>query len=101
MLASAAPSIYWVFSRPCCTTGVPEVLKCPGVLAGLTPRNDADTTGAIFGQIAGAFYGERAIPERWLARLAWRDLIAGPAERRLRARTEPYLTGVIKSHWKG
>jgi len=30
---------------------------------------DADTTGAIAGMIAGAFYGEQAIPKRWLKRL--------------------------------
>ncbi|MBF0470148.1 MAG: ADP-ribosyl-[dinitrogen reductase] hydrolase [Gammaproteobacteria bacterium] len=27
---------------------------------------DADTTGAIAGMVAGAFYGPQAIPERWL-----------------------------------
>ncbi len=30
---------------------------------------DADTTGAIAGMLAGACYGERAIPERWSSRL--------------------------------
>nr|NIQ95301.1 ADP-ribosyl-[dinitrogen reductase] hydrolase [Desulfuromonadales bacterium]NIR34115.1 ADP-ribosyl-[dinitrogen reductase] hydrolase [Desulfuromonadales bacterium]NIS41571.1 ADP-ribosyl-[dinitrogen reductase] hydrolase [Desulfuromonadales bacterium] len=30
---------------------------------------DADTTGAIAGMIAGAFYGVDAIPRRWLKRL--------------------------------
>lgn len=30
---------------------------------------DADTTGAIAGMIAGAYYGEDAIPARWLNRL--------------------------------
>jgi ADP-ribosyl-[dinitrogen reductase] hydrolase len=30
---------------------------------------DADTTGAIAGMIAGAFYGEKAIPSQWLKRL--------------------------------
>lgn len=30
---------------------------------------DADTTGAIAGMIAGAFYGEAAIPPAWLRRL--------------------------------
>ena len=27
---------------------------------------DADTIGAVCGQIAGAYYGYSAIPERWL-----------------------------------
>jgi len=30
---------------------------------------DADTTGAIAGMIAGAYYGMDAIPERWLKKL--------------------------------
>lgn len=32
--------------------------------------NDADTTAAICGQIAGAYYGLNGIPEHWLTRLA-------------------------------
>ena len=36
---------------------------------------DADTVGAVAGQLAGALYGRSAIPERWLAPLAWRDEI--------------------------
>jgi ADP-ribosyl-[dinitrogen reductase] hydrolase len=31
---------------------------------------DADTTGAIAGMIAGAFYGIQSLPRRWLRRLA-------------------------------
>jgi ADP-ribosyl-[dinitrogen reductase] hydrolase len=30
---------------------------------------DADTTGALAGQLAGALYGAQAIPARWLNRL--------------------------------
>jgi ADP-ribosyl-[dinitrogen reductase] hydrolase len=30
---------------------------------------DADTTGAIAGMLAGAAYGEAAVPYRWLRRL--------------------------------
>ncbi len=36
---------------------------------------DADTVGAVTGQLAGALWGARAIPERWLAPLAWRGRI--------------------------
>ena len=32
---------------------------------------DADSVGAVTGQLAGALYGYSAIPERWLAPLAW------------------------------
>lgn len=31
--------------------------------------NDADTTAAICGQVAGAFYGAQAIPDSWIAAL--------------------------------
>jgi ADP-ribosyl-[dinitrogen reductase] hydrolase len=37
---------------------------------------DADTVGAVAGQLAGALYGLSGIPERWLVPLAWRDRIA-------------------------
>lgn len=41
---------------------------------------DADTVGAVTGQLAGALYGASGIPERWLAPLAWRERIANLAE---------------------
>jgi ADP-ribosyl-[dinitrogen reductase] hydrolase len=37
--------------------------------------DDADTTAAVCGQIADAFYGERAIPAAWLERLCMADHI--------------------------
>jgi ADP-ribosylglycohydrolase len=37
--------------------------------------DDADTTGAIYGQLAGAYYGVDAVPERWRAKLAMRDTV--------------------------
>jgi len=42
---------------------------------------DADTTSAVCGQIAGAYYGEMGIPARWLERLAMRQEIATLADR--------------------
>lgn len=38
-------------------------------------RFDADTTGAVAGQIAGSIYGMSGIPQRWLDALLWRDKI--------------------------
>jgi ADP-ribosyl-[dinitrogen reductase] hydrolase len=38
---------------------------------------DADTTAAVAGQIAGALYGRSGIPARWLKRLAMREEIEG------------------------
>jgi len=34
--------------------------------------DDADTTAAVYGQIAGAFYGARTIPATWLTKLTMR-----------------------------
>ena len=51
------------------------------VLEAVNLGEDADTTGAIVGQIAGAFYGVDAIPARWLARLYMREEIATLATR--------------------
>ncbi|MDN3223845.1 ADP-ribosylglycohydrolase family protein [Pseudomonas nunensis] len=42
--------------------------------------DDADTTAAIVGQLAGAYYGVQAIPEGWLTRLHQRDDIEATAE---------------------
>ncbi len=33
--------------------------------------DDADTVGAVTGQLAGALYGLGGIPERWLQPIAW------------------------------
>jgi ADP-ribosyl-[dinitrogen reductase] hydrolase len=40
-----------------------------GCLAAVNLGEDADTTAAIYGQIAGAYYGEHGIPARWRERL--------------------------------
>jgi ADP-ribosylglycohydrolase len=46
-----------------------------GVLKAVNLGNDSDATGAVYGQLAGAFYGEAAIPAHWLERLSKRYLI--------------------------
>ena len=43
--------------------------------------DDADTTAAIAGQIAGAFYGEQGIPVNWLEKLTMANEIGRMAER--------------------
>lgn len=50
-----------------------------GALLAANLGEDADTTAAIYGQLAGAFYGERAIPKAWLEKLAWKSHIADTA----------------------
>jgi ADP-ribosyl-[dinitrogen reductase] hydrolase len=42
---------------------------------------DADTTAAVCGQVAGAFYGESGIPPHWLERLTMRAEITDLADR--------------------
>jgi ADP-ribosyl-[dinitrogen reductase] hydrolase len=49
------------------------------VLSAANLGEDADTTAAIAGQLAGALYGEPDIPEEWLQKLAWRDRISAMA----------------------
>jgi ADP-ribosyl-[dinitrogen reductase] hydrolase len=45
------------------------------VLAAANLGDDADTTAAICGQLAGAYYGASAIPDEWLEKLAMRERI--------------------------
>jgi ADP-ribosylglycohydrolase len=52
-----------------------------GCLVAANLGNDADTTAAVYGQLAGAYYGEGGIPARWLDKLAHRQLITGFADR--------------------
>jgi ADP-ribosylglycohydrolase len=51
-----------------------------GCLLAVNLGDDADTTGAVYGQLAGAFYGEQGIPEPWLSKLAQCYLIESLAE---------------------
>ncbi len=46
-----------------------------GCLSAVNLGNDADTTAAIYGQLAGAFYGVEDIPSYWRNKLAKRELI--------------------------
>jgi ADP-ribosyl-[dinitrogen reductase] hydrolase len=45
------------------------------ILAAANLGDDADTTAAVCGQVAGAYYGASGIPAHWLARLALRSEI--------------------------
>jgi ADP-ribosylglycohydrolase len=42
---------------------------------------DADSTGAVYGQIAGAYYGVNAIPRRWRDVVVKKDIIIALADR--------------------
>lgn len=51
------------------------------VLAAVNLGDDADTTGAVCGQLAGAYFGDRGIPAQWLQQLAKREWIADAVDR--------------------
>lgn len=50
------------------------------VLKAANLGDDADTTAAVCGQIAGAFYGEQGISPKWLEKLALLETIRGMAD---------------------
>jgi len=51
-----------------------------GCLLAANLGDDADTTAAVYGQFAGAFYGESGIPKPWLENLAMREMITSMAD---------------------
>lgn len=50
------------------------------ILAATNLGDDADTTAAICGQVAGAYYGESGIPPHWLKHLTMREEITELAD---------------------
>lgn len=62
----------WAFHRTDCFAD--------GCLAAANLGNDADTTAAIYGQLAGAYYGMDGIPHEWHEIIALRGLILGLAD---------------------
>ena len=67
----------WAFHR---STSFAE-----GALLAVNLGDDADTTGAVYGQLAGAFYGCQGIPAGWLEKLTHRELIEMLADGLLKA----------------
>ncbi|HET7093681.1 MAG TPA: ADP-ribosylglycohydrolase family protein [Thermomicrobiales bacterium] len=53
------------------------------IIAAVALGEDADTTGAVAGALAGAWQGASALPERWLARLQPRAELTAHADRLL------------------
>ena len=56
-----------------------------GCLLAVNLGEDADTTGAIYGQLAGAYYGASNIPTKWIEKLVKLDLIESVTEKLLEA----------------
>jgi ADP-ribosyl-[dinitrogen reductase] hydrolase len=50
------------------------------ILTAANLGDDADTTAAVCGQVAGAYYGESGIPQAWLERLVMAEAIRGIAD---------------------
>ncbi len=50
------------------------------ILAATNLGDDADTTAAICGQVAGAYYGKSGIPSHWLRQLTMRNEITELAD---------------------
>jgi len=63
----------WAFAK---STGFDD-----GALLAVNLGEDADTTGAVYGQLAGAYYGVNAIPTMWRVKLAKVAVIENYAKR--------------------
>ncbi|NNJ13561.1 ADP-ribosylglycohydrolase family protein [Chloroflexales bacterium ZM16-3] len=51
-----------------------------GAILAVNLGQDADTTGAIYGQIAGAHYGMQSIPDTWRDTVLWSEQIIALAD---------------------
>jgi ADP-ribosyl-[dinitrogen reductase] hydrolase len=51
-----------------------------GCLLAVNLGDDADTTGAIYGQLAGAYYGVEAIPASWRKKLSMKEYLVELAD---------------------
>jgi ADP-ribosyl-[dinitrogen reductase] hydrolase len=63
----------WAFAKSTCFED--------GALLAVNLGEDADTTGAVYGQLAGTYYGVSSIPSRWRSILAKLDLLESTAAR--------------------
>ena len=67
----------WAFANSTCFRD--------GALLAVNLGEDADTTGAVYGQLAGAYYGVESIPASWRAKLAKHELLESFATRLFQA----------------
>lgn len=72
-VVSSLEAALWAFSR---SSTFEE-----GCLMAVNLGDDADTTGAVFGQLAGAYYGVKGIPQSWRGKLTHRELIESYADK--------------------
>ena len=52
-----------------------------GCLLAVNLGDDSDTVGAVYGQLAGAYYGDEAIPARWMTELSKVDILDTMADK--------------------
>jgi ADP-ribosyl-[dinitrogen reductase] hydrolase len=71
-VAECLEAALWAFHR---STSFRE-----GALLAVNLGDDADTTGAVYSQLAGAFYGAQETPDCWLSKLARHAVIERYAE---------------------
>jgi len=72
------PGRRWIAAGPCVGPSLEAALWSVGrsnafkdaVLLAANLGDDADTTAAIAGQLAGAFYGASGLPDAWRAKVA-------------------------------
>ncbi|MBK1856827.1 ADP-ribosylglycohydrolase family protein [Cerasicoccus arenae] len=94
-IESVARGSYWDKAPPA-IRGRGEVVACleaamwafastnnfaDGALAAVNLGEDADTTAAVYGQLAGAYYGIGGIPDAWRDTIVYRKKIIRLAER--------------------
>ncbi|KAI9759991.1 MAG: hypothetical protein M4579_001928 [Chaenotheca gracillima] len=60
-----------------------------GALKVVNLGSDADTVGAVYGGLAGAFYGLEAIPDEWLVGLEKREMVEEVAEGLAKLQVQP------------
>ena len=71
-VVSSLEAALWCFLRTDCFEHA--------ILMAANLGDDADTTAAICGQVAGAYYGETGIPSKWIQKLALGSTITELAE---------------------
>ena len=64
------------------------------ILSAVNLGDDADTTGAVCGQIAGAYFGEDGIPSEWRSQLAMVDEIRSLSDRLMSCRSQNAIAAV-------
>lgn len=67
-----------------------------GAVRAVNLGDDADTIGAIYGGVAGTFYGFEGIPVRWLSGMKRKDLIEGVVADILQFKHHSYISFALR-----